>query len=366
MVEILRLFDRAQDLLQAKKRSVMPVQAGIQCGGGWQILKPGLPISRERRKRKRESRLRAEGRLIGPFLAGMIGALALAVTSVETHAQDLEPRAYANTPVGLNFLIAGYAYSKGTVGLDPSVPLEDTQVTLNTGLLAYVRTLDLWGRSGKVDVILPISSASGSAKLSGREKQREVTGVGDPRLRFSALLYGGPALSLEEYRDWQQDIIVGTSLEVTLPLGQYDSDKLLNIGTNRWSFKPEVGVSKALGPVTLELATGVRFYTDNNNFLDGKTLQVNSIYSVQGHLIYSFTPGIWVGLDGLYYTGGRGIIDGKKGQYIENARVGLTVTLPVNRYNSIKIFGSTGVYSRTGGDFDTVGVVWLFRWGAGL
>ena len=124
------------------------------------------------------------------------------------------------------------------------------------------------------------------------------------------LLYGGPALSLDEFRDYKPDIIIGTSLEVTAPLGQYDSDKLLNIGTNRWSFKPEVGISKTLGPLTLELATGVRFYTDNNDFLDGKTLQVSPLYSVQGHLIYSFTPGIWAGFDALYYTGGRPTIDG--------------------------------------------------------
>lgn len=296
----------------------------------------------------------------------LFSLIVLAAWRTPTYAQDLEPRAYANTPVGLNFLIGGYAYSKGTVGTDAAVPIEDTQVKLNSGILAYVRTLDLWGRSGKVDVILPFTSAFGSAKLAGKKNKRNVNGLGDPRLRFSMLLYGGPALSLEEYRDYKPDVIVGTSLEVTPPLGQYDSDKLLNIGTNRWSFKPEVGISKTLEPLTLELATGVRFYTDNNDFLDGRTLQVNPIYSVQGHLIYSFTPGIWVGLDGLYYTGGRSTIDGKKGQYLENARVGLTVTLPVNRYNSIKVYGSTGVYAKTGGDFDIVGIVWQLRWGGGL
>ena len=181
--------------------------------------------------------------------------VALAAASVETHAQDLEPRAFANTPVGLNFLIGGYAYSKGTVGTDASVPLEDTEVTLNSAVLAYVRTLDLWGRSGKFDVILPYAWASGSAKLAGQPRKREVSGLADPRFRFSMLLYGGPALSLDEFRDFQPDVIIGTSLEVTPPLGQYDSDKLLNIGTNRWSFKPEVGISKTLGPLTLELAT---------------------------------------------------------------------------------------------------------------
>ena len=180
------------------------------------------------------------------------------------------------------------------------------------------------------------------------------------------LLYGAPALSLEDFRDYKPDVIVGTGIEVTPPLGQYDSDKLLNIGTNRWSFKPEVGVSKSWGPLTLELASGVRFYTDNNDFLDGKTLQVSPVYSVQGHLIYSITPGIWLGLDGLYYTGARGTIDGRKGKLLENVRVGLTLALPINRYNSVKLYGSTNVYTKTGADFDVVGIAWQFRWGAGL
>jgi hypothetical protein len=104
------------------------------------------------------------------------------------YAQDLEPRAYANTPVGLNFLIGGYAYSKGTVGTDPSVPITDTEIELNSGVLANVRTLDLWGRSGKFDVILPCTWASGSAKLAGQARTREVSGFGDPRLRFFMLL----------------------------------------------------------------------------------------------------------------------------------------------------------------------------------
>jgi len=282
------------------------------------------------------------------------------------YAQDLEPRAFANTPVGLNFLIGGYAYSKGTVGTDPSVPLTDTEVKLNSAVLAYVRTLELWGRPGKVDVIIPYTWASGRARLAGDERTREVSGFGDPRLRFSMLFYGAPALSVDEYRDYKPDVIIGGSFELTPPLGQYDSDRLLNVGTNRWSFKPEFGISKTVGPVTLELSTGARFYTDNNNFLSGRTLQVKPLYSVQAHLIYSFTAGIWLGVDGLYYTGGRGIIDGNKGESLENVRVGVTLALPVNRYNSVKLYGSTGVHTRTGSDFDLVGIAWQLRWGGGL
>jgi hypothetical protein len=300
------------------------------------------------------------------FSLSLLAALHFVTPRQMAHGQDLEPRAFANTPVGINFLIGGYAYSKGTVGTDPSVPLTDTEVKLNSAVLAYVRTLNLWGRSGKFDLITPYTWADGRAKLAGQERTRKVSGFGDPRLRFSMLLYGAPALSLEEFRDYKPDIIIGTSLEVTAPLGQYDSDKLLNIGTHRWSFKPEVGISKTLGPLTLELSTGVRFYTDNNNFLDGRTLEVNPLYSVQAHLIYSITPGIWLGLDGLYYTGGRGTIDGRKGESLEDARIGLTLALPVNRNNSIKLYASTDVYTKTGTESDVLGIAWQFRWGGGL
>lgn len=309
-------------------------------------------------------------RLNGLFALGcLMGALALALVtvSVETHAQDLEPRAYANTPVGLNFLIAGYAYSKGGVGTDPAVPIEDAQVRVNSAFLAYVRTLDFWGRSGKVDIVLPYSWESGSASLLGQEHTRKVSGLGNPKLRVSGLLYGGPALTFEEFKDFKPDIIIGTSLEVTPPLGQYDSSKLLNIGANRWSFKPELGISKTWGDLIFELDSGVRFYTDNNNFLDGKTLQLSPVYSVQGHLIYSFTTtGIWAGFDALYYTGARPTINGRKGQSLENVRIGLTLALPINRYNSVKLYGTTNVYTKTGADADVVGIAWQFRWGGGL
>jgi len=305
-------------------------------------------------------------RFFSTIVISLFVVLHFAASAATSYAQDLEPRAYANTPVGLNFLIGGYVYSTGTVGTDPSIPITDTQIDLHSGVLAYVRTLDLWGRSGKFDVVLPYTWLSGSAKLAGQGRTRDVSGLNDPRLRFSMLLYGAPALSLEEFRDYQPDLIIGSSFEVTSPLGQYDSDKLVNIGTNRWSFKPELGISKTVGPLTLELATGVRFYTDNNDFLDGRTLQVKPVYSVQGHLIYSITPGIWLGLDGLYYGGGRAVIDGNKGKRLENGRVGLTLALPINPHNSLKIYGSTGVYAKTGGEYDLVGIVWQLRWGGGL
>lgn len=300
-------------------------------------------------------------------LAAVLGVTALVAVASGVHAQDLEPRAYVNTPVGLNFLIAGYAYSEGGVGTDPSVPLEDAKIQIHTTVLAYVRSLDVWGKSGKLDVVLPYAWVSGTATFAGEPRRRDVSGFADPRFRLSVNLYGAPALSLKEFADYKQDVIVGASLQVSAPLGQYDSDKFVNIGTNRWSVKPELGISKAFGPWTLELSTGVTFYTENGNFFGGKNLEQDPIYSVQGHLLYHFGTGVWGAVDGTYYTGGRTTIDGVSGNNLqENVRVGVTLALPVNRHNSIKLYGSTGVFARTGGDFNAVGIAWQYRWGGGL
>jgi hypothetical protein len=193
------------------------------------------------------------------------------------------------------------------------------------------------------------------------------SGLADPRLRFSVNLYGAPALSFQEFASYQQDLIIGASLQASVPLGQYDADKLVNIGTNRWAFKPELGISKALGPLRLELSTGVTFYTDNHDFFGGKTRAQAPIYSVQGHMSYDLGAGIWVAVDGTYYTGGRTTVDGVEGNDLQkNSRLGVTVALPVNRHTSIKLSGSTGVSTRTGSNFNAGGVFLQYRWGGGL
>ena len=174
-------------------------------------------------------------------------------------AQDAEPRSYTNTPVGLNFLIAGYVYSQGKIAFDPQTSIANAQFHTDTEALAYVRSLDVAGKSAKFDVILPYSSFSAHALVDGLPKDRQMAGFGDPRFRFSINLFGAPALSVKDFANYQQDLIVGVSLQVSAPLGQYDNSKLLNLGNNRWSFRPELGVSKAWGPWTVEVAPSALF-----------------------------------------------------------------------------------------------------------
>lgn len=296
-----------------------------------------------------------------------MGLCALQVTLSSAHAQEIEPRAYSNAPVGVNFLIAGYAYTEGGVPSDPALPIEDPQLETTSLLLAYARVLDLWGKSGKFDVVLPITQLSGAAELAGQTFERDVSGLADARFRLSVNFYGAPALGLKEFASYQQDLIVGASLQVSAPIGQYDDNKLVNIGTNRWFFKPEVGVSKAVDRWTLEATAAATFYTDNDDFFGGNTRSQDPLYALQGHLIYSFRKGIWGSFDVTYFAGGRTTIAGIENDDLQqNWRVGGTLAFPVDARNSIKLYASSGVSARTGNNYDLVGIAWQNRWGGGL
>jgi len=300
------------------------------------------------------------------FLIALLG-FGILYSPTLLHAQDLEPRAYANAPVGMNFLLVGYQYSEGGLLFDPAVPITDANAVVNMGLLAYVRTLDIAGKSAKAGVLLPYADLYADGYVDGEFRTREDTGLVDPAFYFTMNLYGAPALSVKEFKDYQQDTIIGFTFKLTAPLGVYDNDKLINIGTNRWSFKPEFGISQAIGRWTFDAAAAAVFYTDNNEFDNGKTRQQDPIYSAQGHIIYSFPRNIWAAVSATYYTGGRTTIDGvTKNDLQQNWRTGFTVALPINRNNSLKIFGNSGVSTRTGTDYDSLGIAWQYRWGGGF
>lgn len=303
-------------------------------------------------------------------LAGFVHVsvlIMLVVAASHVHAGEIEPRAYGNTPVGVNFLVVGYAHSEGGLATVASSPLKDTSLQMNTAVLAYVRTIDLWGKPGKVDVIVPYSDLSGHAMVGGAYKERTVSGFHDPLLRLSVNFCGAPVLTVKDFSTYRQDLLIGASLQVAAPLGQYDGDKLVNLGNNRWFFKPDLGVSKSWGDVTLEISSGLIIFTDNNRYYGGTTLHQDPVSTSQLHVIYTIGNGIWASVSGNYDYGGRTRINGVRNADLQgNSRVGVTFAMPVNRNHSIKLYANNGVDTRSGKDYDLLGIAWQYRWGGGL
>lgn len=282
-------------------------------------------------------------------------------------AQELEPRFYSNLPLGLNFVAVGFARSEGGVLFDPSIELDNADLAVDGPFLGYARSLDVGGVSGSFDVGLANVCLSGSAEFAGDRVSRKVCGWSDARLRLAINFVGAPALSMAEFAGYRQDLVVGASLQLIVPSGDYDPTKLVNIGANRWAARTELGFSKSVRGWLFEGALGGTVYGSNDEFFGGTTRRQDPIFSLQAHVVRRFDSGIWLAIDYTRYRGGETEIDGlARGDLQSNARVGVTLSLPLKPRHSIKFNVSSGVLTRTGSDFDTAGIAWQYRWGPGL
>jgi len=277
-------------------------------------------------------------------------------------AQSLEPRSYTNVPVGETFLVIGAARSDGDVSPTPSSPLQDLELTIDSGVLGLAHTFALAGDSAKVDIVAARVCYEGSATFRGEYTEGRRCEYADPAMKLTWNFYGAPALELQDFANREPGLVMGASLQVSAPWGTYNSDHLLNAGANRWMVRPGVGGSYSWGPWHLDVMLSVRLFEDNDDFFNGIHVEQDPIYSFQSHLIRYFSKGRWLSLNMNFYAGGETIKDGVDGDdRLENSRLGLTFSSPLTMHQSIKIYANAGVITRIGGDFDTFGVAWQYR-----
>lgn len=302
--------------------------------------------------------LKAATRITLPLLI----TASLFVMHTAAAAQDLEPRAYSPAPVGTNFIVLDYSHTSGDVLLDPSIPIENATVQFNTVALGYYHAFGLFGRQTSVALSVPYVWGSGDGLVNGVPTHIYRSGLGDPVLRLSYFLYGSPALTPQEFQQRISKTLIGISLLITAPLGQYDPRLVVNIGTNRWSFRPQIGFSRAVHKWTLDLYLSTYFFTENSNFFGGHVREQDPIGAVQAHVSYTFRPGMWAAVDGIYYTGGRTTVDGAQASDLQqNVRVGLTFALPIKQTQSLKFQYTRGAVTRVGGNYTSGSVTYQFR-----
>jgi hypothetical protein len=296
----------------------------------------------------------------------LVGIVLLLVGMATTLvAQDLDPRAYLWVPVKTNTLVTGFSYSEGGVVIDPTLPLQDLEASVQVASLGYVHAFNLFGLTSQALVVQPYSWAQASATVGGQPESITRSGFADTRLRLTVLVHGAPALGLAEFMKAPKKTIVGVSVNVVAPTGQYFSDKLINLGTNRWSFRPEVALSQPMGKRWLvDVYAGVWFFTNNNSFYPGNALRTQQpMGAFQAHVSYNITPRFWVALNTTYYMGGTSSVneifnDDRQ----SNTRIGLTTVMPVGKSNSLKLSASTGAVVRIGQDFTTFSIGWQRSW----
>jgi hypothetical protein len=290
-----------------------------------------------------------------------IFTISLLFTIEKSYGQDLDPRAYARIPVNVTVVVAGFGYSTGGIVTDATLPVKDLSAKIGAPSLAVVRSFSLFGKTAQVSAALPYAWGDASATISGVPQSTSRSGLSDMRLRFSWLLVGAPAATIGEIAKAPRKTILGASFSITTPTGQYFPEKLINLGTSRWAFKPELALSQPLGKRWLiDFYTGLWLFTKNDQYYPGSSVRKQDpLGSFQGHISYNIQPLMWAALDMTYYTGGNSSIDGVvMHDRQSNSRIGATLVLPVKKRNSIKFAFSTGAIIRSGADFESFSVGW--------
>jgi hypothetical protein len=293
---------------------------------------------------------------------GCLAGVLVAATAAS--AQEMEPKAYSASPVGATFLVAAASRNTGSVVFDPTLPIRDVEARVGGIALGIGTTFGLAGKLALVSAVLPYARGELSGVVGEDARTITRSGLADSRVRLSVNLRGNPAMRLREFVKAPRRTIVGASVTAVAPSGQYDRTRLINLGTNRWAFKPEVGVAVPRGPWDVDAYLGVWLFTPNRDFYPGGlTRKQDAVLSLQGHVSYTFKPRLWLAVDSTWYSGGSARVEGGEPVgSVSNSRLGATLSIPAGRAQSFKLSYSAGVAVRTGTDFRTLALGWQWLW----
>jgi hypothetical protein len=285
----------------------------------------------------------------------------------EVYAQFTDPRNYDNAPVGINQIELEYAYARSNASVDTSLVVAGAKLNLNAGTIDYTRYFSFIHRMAWVEATVPLAGLGGS--VTGTNIHGSSTGTGDSSYEFATLLKGGPALSVAQFASYKPTTTLGVSLTVTTPTGLYNSDKLLNLGSDRWSFKPEIAVSHPFGPEQkwkFDAYVNAYFYTDNSSYLGKEILRQQALTGLEGHISYSFTNSLWASVDTRYSFRGDTLVDGvneNNGQ--QNFTLGSELNVSLNPKNSLVFEFAKALVHQNGPAYTGFAVKYSYTWGKG-
>ncbi len=282
-------------------------------------------------------------------------------------AQDLEPRRWTHLPIGTNVVALNYAYTSGDLGFDPVLEIQDAQVEMQTAALGYTRYFGLGQRTARIDVVVPYQSGNWDGLVGGVPRYVNRDGLADPLVRLSANLCGAPALSGKEFADFRREhsdqTSLGAALELRLPLGEYQEDKLINLGQNRYTIAPQLGVLHTHGEWSFELTGSAYFFTENDEFFNGNKLEQDPLFSAQTHVVKLFGQDWWMAAGVAYSWAGASTVNGvAKDDDKSNLISGASIGLRLDATQSVRLgYVRTDTLNDLGSDTDTLVLGWSYR-----
>ena len=287
-------------------------------------------------------------------------------TCKSLYAQDIEPRRWTPMPLGVHVIGFGYANQSGILYFDPTLQIEDASIDVNLLALQYFQPLKLGNKLARLDVKIPYLFTEWDGLLAGTPETINRNGFADPTLRLSMNLVGPDAMDpkgiKEYYLSNPVNTSIGISMAVTFPFGQYYSDKLLNIGQNRFVFRPQIGMVHNWGHWSYELTTSVFIFTNNNDFYNNQTRTQNPLFAVQTHLIRQFKNRIWATLSAGYGVAGESSVNNiEKHDNRSDILASASIGFPILKTQAVKLtYIRTQTFNDIGVDTNTFALGWSF------
>ena len=280
-------------------------------------------------------------------------------------AQFTDPRNYENTPVGINQLELSYGYVHANTSIDTSLVITGAKFDLSQGALAYTRYFGFLHRLMWVEAGIPIAGLGGT--ISGTNIQGSATGAGDSTYTLALLLKGGPALSMAQFDGYKPTTILGVSLIITAPTGLYNPKKILNLGSDRWSFKPEIALSHPFGPGRkwdFDGYANAYFYTDNTSYHGKEVLRQEPLPGLEGHISYSFNDSLWASFDTRYSFRGATLVNGiTQNNTQQNFIIGSEMNIALNSRNTLVFEFAKALVHSNGPALVGFSVKYDYTWG---
>jgi hypothetical protein len=299
----------------------------------------------------------------------LYASFSLAILCIPSHlwAQFTEAHNYDNTPVGLNQIELAYGYARSDASIDTSLIVEGARFSLNQGTVSYLRTFGVLQHLAWVEASVPVAGLGGS--INGTNIHGSATGAGDSSYTVSALLKGGPALNVAQFADYKPTTIIGMSLTISAPTGQYDPNRLLNLGSDRWSFKPEIALSQPFGREQkwqCDLYAKTYFFTDNTSYRGTQILRQDPLPAFEGHLSYSFLNNLWASVDGFYSFRGDTQVNGvSQDSTQKNFILGSEVSMSVTAQHTLAVQFGKALVHENGPAYTGFVVKYSYTWGKG-
>jgi hypothetical protein len=294
-----------------------------------------------------------------PFVVLSLACTALTVASA-ANAQELEARHFSPAPLGTTFVIAGAGESEGAIVFDPSLDIENVHADLDIVTTGFGRVFAAGERQARVLVVMPHAEGTIAADVGSAPQSARLDGFVDPRIKLSIGLRGAPALAPQDFARVPRGTVVSAAVTLVPPWGDYEPTSLVNLGYNRWALKPEVGVLRPFGRWTVEGVLGAWVYSRNDEQYPGTAhKRQEPLFSAQAHVSYTWPSRVWLALDATSFAGGDTRVDGVDNpDYQENSRLGVTLSLPFGRSDSLKVTYNEGTTTRRGNDFESFMLTW--------